>query len=156
MGSRRRKALFFVACAVTIFTLGVLVGSIGHTAPAAKAARAQAPTCGNSTLSGGYGVRFGGTSVALGQVAAVGLWTFDGAGYFSAKETFTSEKQNGSRSIAGTYVVSADCTFELHFPSSVAREHEADGICVLTNSGAEWICLDNEEGWVSTSSGRKQ
>ena len=138
---------------IAVFALGVALGH-GRQSAAAPGA-AQVGDCSDATLNGAFGVTLEGSTRAFGRFASVSLWTFDGRGALTARESFTSETQNGSRTIAGHYSVQPDCTFTLTFPSELAREHDADGVCVVVDGGKEFSCLDNEEGWVALGSGKK-
>ena len=144
-------------------TLGVaLVGTLAVGAVAGAllseggAALGASKKCTNASLNGAYGIRFEGNSKALGQFASVSLWTFDGKGKLAASEDYNSEKTGPqTRKISGGYAVKSDCTFELLFPSELAKQHEATGSCVLVDNRREFHCLDVEEGWITLGSGQK-
>ena len=111
--------------------------------------------CTNASLAGAFGVKFEGQS-PLGQFASVSLWKFDGRGGLRAAETFNSAQTGPqTRRISGKYTMKSDCSFQLLFGSELVRSHEADGACVLTAKGSEFICLDNEKGWQTVGSGTK-
>ena len=154
MKSRLRSAGVAV-CLVGVFVLGFALGTGRHSDATAGMAAAQPSDCSAATLNGSFGVRFEGATRAFGRFASVSLWTFEGQGTVLAAEHFTSEVQNGSRTIRGTYRVEPDCTWVLTFPSELAREHEAEGLCVVVDGGKEFYCLDNEEGWVALGVGKK-
>lgn len=154
-GTQLWKRLLFVVAVVAVFAGGIAVGATLPSDQGARAAMAQATLCSNATLNGAFGVHFEGTTRAFGRFASVSLWTFDGAGIMTAEETFNSEQQRVVRTVGGTYQVAPNCTFVLRFPSELARDHEALGICVVVDGGKELTCLDDEEGWVALGIGKK-
>lgn len=137
--------------------VGVVIGSVGALIGGVQGVptvRAATP-CSDASLRGAFGVRFEGTSKTLGKIASVSLWTFDSRGGFTANETYNSDVTGPkTRNIAGLYRMAADCTFSLLFPSDVSKVHEAVGACVLVDNGREFYCLDVEEGWVATTTGK--
>lgn len=149
-----RRALAFV---VTLSTAGVLTGGVlPGGASAAQRSTAKSKKCVAASISGSFGVKFEGNSKALGRIVSVSVWTFDGKGGFRGSETYNSETSGPmKRTVGGTYKMQADCTFGLLFPSEVAKQHEADGVCVLVDAGKELYCLDNEEGWQALGTGKK-
>jgi|GEM_PF-2752371 len=150
------RPLLGVAALAAVFVTGVAFGlDRGRGGPAA-AASAQPAVCSVATLNGGYGVRFDGTSRALGRFASVSVFRFDGAGVFSADETFSSDMQKGTRSIAGSYRVEGDCTATLLYPSELGRGHEVQGACVIVDGGQSFSCVDTADGWVALGIGTKQ
>ena len=142
--------------ALAIFGLGVAVGMERGGSGPATAATAQPAACSVATLNGGYGVRFEGTSRALGRFASVSIFRFDGTGSFTAVETFSSDMQKGSRTISGSYRVEGDCTATLLYASELGREHEVQGACVVVDGGLSFSCVDTAEGWVALGTGTKQ
>ena len=66
----------------------ILGGAVLDGGPPATAAL-SAENCSKASLSGSYGETFEGISKALGQIAAVGLWRFDGNGTFKAIDPAT-------------------------------------------------------------------
>src|SRR5207248_731333 len=127
------------------FVAGIAFGlSRGQSAPVD--ASAQPAGCSVATLNGGYGVRFEGTSRALGRFASVSVFRFDGTGGFSADETFNSDMQQGMRSIAGSYSVDDTCTATLMYASELGRPHEVQGACVVVDGGRSFSCVDTADG----------
>lgn len=57
---------------------------IGHVESVAAA------DCSQKSLKGAFGVKFDGHSEKLGRISAVGLWTFNGKGGFTATEKYGS------------------------------------------------------------------
>jgi len=73
--------------------------------------------CTEATLEGSYGEVHGGTIFDRGLITAVGRWTFDGKGNYSATVTNVFEDTGVSRAaFTGTYAVKADCTASLALP----------------------------------------
>ena len=107
-------------------------------------------------LNGSYGVKFDGHSKNLGRFASVSIWTFNSRGEIDASESFSSEVTGPqTRKVKGSYVLKADCSFKLLFPSELGHVHEAVGDCVLVDNGREFYCIDVEAGWVATAVGKK-
>lgn len=120
------------------------------------AAPASAAPCNAASLSGAYGVKFDGHSETLGRVASVSIMTFDGQSGMTASEVLNSDVTGPqTRTINGSYNMLANCGFVLSFASTLAKEHEAVGGCVLVDGGKEFYCLDVEAGWVATMLGKK-
>ena len=134
----------------------LLVGLVIGNATVGTAGAAPATNCTLGSLSGNYGVKFDGDSVKLGHFASVSVWSFDGNGALNASEAFNSVNSGPkTRTVAGKYEMRRNCTFKLLFPSELAKKHDADGECVLVDSGKEFYCLDNEVGWVTTGLGKR-
>lgn len=134
-------------------------GAIGGTAlsdGSSSTALGASDKCTASSLTGSYGVRFDGHSGELGRFASVSLWKFNGNGKMTASETYNSDNTGPQeRDIKGAYSVKRDCTFELRFGSDLVAQHDAHGVCVLQSGGKEFVCIDNEAGWVTTGTGKK-
>ena len=144
--------------AVLALALAVGVGGFGWNNGRFRSTNANAATkkCTAASLRGAYGVRFEGASKALGRFVSVSIWTFDGAGGFAASETYNSENTGPKvRSLSGEYDMRGDCQFGLLFPSDLAKQHDADGVCVLVDAQREFSCIDNEEGWQTLGVGKR-
>jgi len=150
----RRSLVLAAVGLIGVFSLGVGVGMRLVHHPVALAQGAPA-ACNAALLNGSYGVNFTGSSQVLGKFASVSLWQFDGAGNMSATETYSADAGPGSRSITGTYTVNPDCTFTLSYASELVRPHDVSGVCIAVASGSEFYCMDNENGWVATGTGKK-
>ncbi len=149
------RRLILVLVMMGMLAVGVVIGDVLSGRPE-SAALGASRKCSNASVVGGYGVRFDGRSKALGLFASVSVWTFDGKGGLKAAESYNSENTGPqTRTIAGRYAVKSDCTFKLLFPSALVKTHEATGACVLVANRTEFTCLDAEEGWVTTGTGRK-
>lgn len=150
------RALMGATVLAAVLGVGIAFGiERGASGPSAVAS-AQPASCSVATLNGGYGVRFEGTSRALGRFASVSVFRFDGAGGFSATETFSSDMQKGARTIAGSYRVEGDCTATLLYASELGRGHEVQGVCVVVDGGQSFSCVDTANGWVALGSGERQ
>jgi hypothetical protein len=147
--------LMLVLVMMGLLVLGVAIGGVLNDR-SESAALGASRKCSKASLDGTYGVRFDGQSKALGRFASVSIWRFNGKGRLKASETYNSEKTGPQRRrIAGRYVVKSSCSFKLLFPSELVKNHEAAGACVLVANRKEFTCLDAEEGWVTTGTGRK-
>ena len=114
-----------------VLAAGIVIGALLDGSPADRALAAS-PKCSKASLAGAYGVTFNGHSENLGRFASVSLWKFNGRGGLEAAETFSSESTGPStRKLTGRYVIKADCSFRLLFPSELGDAHEAVGACVL-------------------------
>jgi hypothetical protein len=113
--------------------------------------------CSNKSLHGSFGMKFDGASANLGRFGSVSVWAFDGAGNFTASESYNADNTGpGTRTIAGTYTVADDCTFGLEWTSGLGNnEHPSVGACVLVDQGNEVYCTDMDNGWVATGAGKK-
>lgn len=149
------RPLASVVVLTAVFAAGIAFG-VERGRDRGAVAATQPAACSAATLNGGYGVRFEGTSRALGNFVSVSVFRFDGAGEFSASETFSSDMQKGARTIAGSYRVEADCTATLLYASELGREHEVQGACVIVDGGHSFSCVDTADGWVAAGTGTRQ
>jgi hypothetical protein len=97
----------------SLFLLGVGFRGDPGLGDAGRVPRVHAatPTCSLGTLKDSYGYTATGTIPGLGDIAAVGILTADGAGHVSGADTVAAS--NGvieHRIFTGTYTVDADCT----------------------------------------------
>jgi hypothetical protein len=77
-------------------------------------AQAATPICSLATLDDSYGYTATGTIPGLGDLAAVGILTSDGAGQVSGADTVAASiGVIEQRTFTGTYTVNADCTGSL-------------------------------------------
>jgi hypothetical protein len=130
----KRKRIRVSLSRLTVIALGLLVGST-------SAARAEGPhaeghhhkPCSNATLNGSYGYyRTGPILGDGGQLAAVGIFTYDGIGGTVGTE---SVNRNGDVSLdeggTGFYLVNPDCTGSL-----LNQDGEEYSRLVIMNDGA--------------------
>jgi hypothetical protein len=75
---------------------------------------AATPSCSLGTLKDSYGYTVTGTVPGIGDIAAVGILTSDGAGRVSGADTISASiGVIEQRTFRGTYTVDADCTGSL-------------------------------------------
>lgn len=73
-----------------------------------------APYCTNATITGSYGTKF------LGDIAAVGLVSFNGTGQFQGTDTINSYGTVLNRTVSGTYSVNRNCTLQIVYTDGVS------------------------------------
>jgi hypothetical protein len=107
------KRTLTLAIFVGLFILGL--GLRGHLGLGdAGKVQAATPKCSLATLKGSYGYTAAGTIPGVGDFAAVGIFTSDGAGQVSGADTAgVSIGVIEQRTFSGTYTVDADCTGSL-------------------------------------------
>ena len=106
-----------VALSISIF---IILG-VGRKVPAKSG-------CSNSSLRGSYGLHATGTTPVGGPFAAVGLFSFDGAGNLIG--TLFVRVTGGTTSVlplTGIYTVSPDCTVSdtWNFSNGSSSQHES-------------------------------
>jgi hypothetical protein len=134
---------------VLLISLFIILGS-GRKVPAKSG-------CSNSSLQGSYRLHVTGTTPAGGPFAAVGVFSFDGAGNLIG--TLFVRVTGGStsvRTLSGTYTVSPDCTVAdtWNFSDGSSSQHES----VIVDDGRGYVILNTTAGENSVISGeaRKQ
>jgi hypothetical protein len=117
--------------------------------------------CSNATLTGNYPFIYSGMNAPGHSVtgkntfgnAAVGVFTFDGAGNVTASYTVVFNGHATSTSVpdTGTYTVNSDCTgtttdatIDVHFN------------IVTVGGGAEVFGIETDEGFTATFDAKKQ
>jgi hypothetical protein len=146
-----------------LLTLGVLAALLVLTTVSKHAvpvAHAQGG-CGVGTLTGTYAVSapgfiFPGNGIKGAEVplAAVGTFTFDGAGNWSAAYTLAINGEIIPGVIAsGTYTVDSDCTGTMTF---VAGGHTPNFNMVIIGGGTEIFGIETTPGFTGTVDAKKQ
>jgi hypothetical protein len=111
--------------------------------------------CSNATLHGSYGLHATGTVPGGQPFAAVGRFTFDGAGNLTGK-LFVRVAGNNVEppEFAGTYSVSPDCTVTDNWGPPINSTH----VAVIVDHGKGYVILSNTLGSGETISAeaRKQ
>src|SRR5262245_27973893 len=108
--------------------------------------------CSNASLQGSYGLRATGTTAAGGPFAAIGVFSFNGAGVVTG--TLFVRVTGGTTSVVpvgGTYTVNPDCTVS---DTWGGNQHES----VIVDDGRGYFILNTTAGDNSVISGeaRKQ
>jgi hypothetical protein len=131
---------------VLLIALFIILGN-GRKVPAKSG-------CSNSSLQGSYGLHATGTTPG-GPFAAVGVFSFDGAGNLTGT---LFQRVTGSTSVetlTGNYTVSPDCTVSdiWNFPGG-SSSHES----VIVDGGRGYLILNTTAGAPNVVSGeaRKQ
>jgi hypothetical protein len=99
--------------------------------------------CSNASLRGSYGLQATGTTPAGGPFAAVGVFSFDGAGSLTGtlfvRVTGTTIP---NIPVSGTYTVNSDCTVSDTWGGS---QHES----VIVDDGQGYLILNTSDGVIS-------
>jgi hypothetical protein len=117
----------------------------------AMGAQAQVrTTCSNATLHGSYGLHATGTVTGVGDFAAVGRFTFDGAGNLTGK-LFARVAGNNIEppQFTGTYSVSPECIVTDTWGAPINTTH----VSVIVDHGKGYAILNNTSGSGDTISG---
>lgn len=105
--------------------------------------------CSNASLNGSYGLHATGTTPVGGPFAAVGVFSFDGAGSLTGtlfvRVTGTTIPDIP---VSGTYTVNSDCTVSDTWGGST---HES----VIVDDGRGYLILNTSDGVIS-GEGQKQ
>jgi hypothetical protein len=120
-------------------------------APSAPAAR----SCSNASLEGSYGLHATGTVLGVGPFAAVGVFSFDGAGNLAGTLTSRVNGNTFSReNLTGVYSVTPDCmvTDTWNFDSGETSQHES----VIVDRGRGYVILNTSPGAPNVISGAAQ
>jgi hypothetical protein len=109
--------------------------------------------CSNATLHGNYGLHAIGTVPGGEPFAAVGRFTFDGAGNLTGK-LFVRVAGNNIEppEFTGTYSVSADCVMRDVWGPPVNSTH----VSVIVDHGKGYVILNNTSGSGETISGESK
>ena len=106
-------------------------------------ARPAKSGCSNASLRGSYGLHATGTTSADGPFAAVGVFSFDGAGSLTGtlfvRVTGTTIP---NIPVSGTYTVNSDCTVSDTWGGST---HES----VIVDDGKGYLILNTSDGVIS-------
>ena len=106
--------------------------------------------CSNVTLHGSYGLHATGTIIGVGDFAAVGRFTFDGAGNLIGKLFIRIAGNNiEPPEFTGTYSVSPDCKVTDHWGAPINSTH----VSVIVDEGKGYFILNNTSGSGDTISG---
>ena len=115
--------------------------------------------CSNATLTGNYGLSFGGFQIQHGTQRSVpfygaGLATFDGAGNASATFSFgVNGKISTNQPYTGTYTVNSDCTGSVTATPGSGGDNFA---VVILSGGAEVLAVDISAGETLTADFKRQ
>jgi hypothetical protein len=106
--------------------------------------------CSNATLHGSYGLHATGTVIGVGDFAAVGRFTFDGAGNLTGK-LFARVAGNNVEppQFSGTYSVSPECIVTDTWGPPINSTH----VSVIIDHGKGYVILNNTSGSGDTISG---
>jgi hypothetical protein len=117
--------------------------------------------CSNATLTGNYSFIYGGSNAPGHSVtgkntfgnAAVGIFTFDGAGNLSVTYTVVFNGRATTTSVpdTGTYAVNPDCTGFLTDTTIGVHFNLA-----LVGAGAEFFAIQTDPGNTDTLDAKKQ
>lgn len=138
-----------ISTTVSLLILGLgFFGNLGL-GDAGIVPTAQAAACSLTTLRGVYGYTATGSRPAVGNSAAVGVLTFDGAGNVTGADTLTvNTGVFARRTITGNYTVNANCTGSM---SLVVDSTPAEHDIVIVGSGKKILTiLDDATGLVAT------
>jgi len=119
---------------VLLISLTIILGSI-RKVPAKVG-------CSNSNLHGSYGLHATGTTPVGGPFAAVGVFSFDGAGNLTATLFVRVTDSTSEVHPTGTYTVSPDCTVSDSWGGS---QHES----VIVDGGRGYLILNTSDGVIS-------
>src|ERR1700747_3470297 len=121
---------------IWLWTLVVLWLSIGMQAE-------DRAICSNATLHGSYGLHATGTVIGVGDFAAVGRFTFDGAGNLTGKLFVRIAGNNVEPpEFKGPYSVSPDCTVTDTWGAPINSTH----VSVIVDHGKGYVILNNTSG----------
>jgi len=104
----------------------------------------RAAGCSNSTLTGAYGLSFGGTDKSSAPSTSVGLLNLDGKGSFTGVVTTSKNGVIQSNApVTGTYKVGTNCTGSGTFLSGSKTRHFN---LVITSAGTEFELIGTDSG----------
>jgi hypothetical protein len=112
-----KRIILWMGFGVCVLGAAIGVSAAGGRTPAALNESAQVADhpdggCSNATLRGAYGFfRTGAT--AQGPLAAVGVGTYDGVGFFTVTQTTSRNGVFTQGSFGGTYEIYSDCSGRL-------------------------------------------
>lgn len=128
----------FTIAAVTAFVLGI-----------APSARAGDKGCSTSSLLGTFSRRDTGTvlmapvAAAVGPIALVGTFTFDGNGNVTGAAVSSQNGSIGHGTYTGTYTVNADCTGAIVVQGSGGHAVHYSFVMDDGGNGFQYICTDS-------------
>jgi hypothetical protein len=133
---------------LTFVCVGLLIFGVARNAPAARG-------CSDASLKGSYGLHATGTVLGVGPFAAVGVFSFDGAGNLAG--TLTSRVNVNTflrETLTGVYTVTADCIVSdtWNFSSGETSQHES----VIVDAGRGYVILNTTPGAPNVISGEAQ
>jgi len=106
--------------------------------------------CSNNTLHGSYALRATGAVIGAGDFAAVGRFTFDGAGNLTGKLFVRIAGNNVEPpEFTRTYSVSPDCVVTDTWGAPINSTH----LSVIVDHGKGYVILNNTSGSGDTISG---
>jgi|SRR5262245_35092312 len=107
-----RKTTAVTALAIAAFFFAMIVSTGPRSAALAQGEDQLDRGCTNASLRGTYGFFRTGTT-AQGPLAAVGMATYDGFGFFTATQTISRNGVFTQVSFGGTYEINSDCSGRL-------------------------------------------
>jgi hypothetical protein len=120
---------------VLLISLTIILGSV-RKVPAKVG-------CSNSSLRGSYGLHATGTTAVGGPFAAVGVFSFDGAGSLTGTLFVrVTDTTIPNIPVTGTYTVNPDCTVSDAWGGS---QHES----VIVDGGRGYLILNTSDGVIS-------
>ena len=131
-----------------VVLIGLLVLGGARKARAAKG-------CSDASLRGSYGLHATGSVLGVGPFAAVGVFSFDGAGHLTGTLTSRVNGNTFSREIlTGAYSVTSDCFVSdtWSFASGETSQHES----VLVDNGRGYFIVNTTAGAPNVISGAAQ
>jgi len=132
---------------ITFSILAMMLLGVLFSLGTVRKVRAKATGCSNASLNGTYGLHA--TGVSGGDpVAAVGVFSFDGAGNLTGNLFFRTPGGTAHLFPTGTYTVSSDCTVSDTWGGS---QHES----VIVDDGRGYLILNTSDGVISGEA-RKQ
>ena len=142
--------------AALVIAAALVVGFQAQKAP--RVVHAQTG-CGLASLSGTYGFNFAGvyfdSSGNTVYDSSAGLWTLDGQGNVTGKETDSFDGQIfRADTYTGTYTVNSDCTGSLTTNSQAVGPANYD--FTLTNGHNQILLVENDSGTNITGQATKQ
>ena len=127
---------------------GLLVLGSAAKAPAARG-------CSDASLRGSYGLHATGTIIGVGPFAAVGVFSFDGAGHLIGTLTSRVNGNTFSReTLTGVYSITPGCLVSdtWNFDSGEMSQHES----VVVNGGKGYFIVNTTVGAPNVISGIAQ
>lgn len=137
-----------MATPLMTLVMGLVILGDAAKAPAGKG-------CSNSSLKGSYGLHATGSVLGVGPFAAVGVFSFDGAGNLVGTLTSSVNANIFFREeLTGVYHVTPDCMVSdtWNFDSGETSTHES----VIVDHGRGYVILNTTEGAPVVISGTAQ
>jgi len=133
-----KRKIISTILVVLLISLTIILGSV-RKVPAKVPAKVG---CSDSSLQGSYGLHATGTTPTGQPFAAVGVFSFDGAGNLTATLFVRVPGSTSEVHPSGTYTVSPDCTVSDAWGGS---QHES----VIVDHGRGYVILNTTDGVIS-------